>query len=80
MNTIENFHSIAAELINSAASDKARAFAEKIVLQIEAKGEEWINAHKAQLYITMHASQQTAAPVADNRVWYLGKWQMALLG
>lgn len=77
MNAVNNFNSIAAEVIASATSDKARAFAEKVVASIAARGESWIEKNAAALSVTLSADQlRDAAPVADNRLFFLKKWQL----
>jgi hypothetical protein len=73
------FEYIRAELIKSAGSDKARAFAEKIAAQVEARGVEWIESNREALKIgsTIEALEKFA-PVSDNRNWFLAAWQVAL--
>lgn len=79
MNAVENFNSIAAELIASAPTEKARAFAEKVAAQVAAKGDEWIVANVFKLACEMSADMtRHTAPVADNRLFFMQKWQLAL--
>ena len=73
------FEYLRGELIKSAVSDKAKAFAERIASQIEARGSEWIESHKDALKISSTVEAlETIAPVADNRNWFLAAWQVAL--
>lgn len=74
----ENFESVVAELIGSAATDKARAFAIKVTDQARARGAEWLKANEFQLCISMPASQQVMMPVADNRLYIITQFQLAL--
>lgn len=79
MSAVSNFNSIAAEVIASATTEKARAFAEKVVAAITANGDEWIVANASKLHVTLSAdSVRQTAPVADNRLFFVQKWQMAL--
>lgn len=79
MNALINFRSIAKEVIESAPSEKARAFAEKVIGQIEARGQEWIMSHAAALHCELSADEcRNMAPVSDNRLFFMQNWQMAL--
>lgn len=79
MSAVENFKSIAEEVIASAASEKARTFAEKVVGSVLARGEEWITENSGALHVGLNADQiRSSAPAADNRLFFLSKWQMAL--
>lgn len=67
------------ELIKSAATPKAVAFAEKIAAQIEARGAAWIDSNAAALKISGNIEAlEKFAPVADNRAFFLSAWQLAL--
>lgn len=79
MNAVQNFNLIATELLASASSEKARAFAEKVIKQAASKGDEWITARAKELALS-HSPAELASisPVADNRLWFLTKWQTAL--
>jgi len=79
MNAVSNFNSIAAELIASAPTEKARAFAEKVIGLVNARGADWIEANAIKLHVTLSADQvRASAPVADNRIFFMQKWQLAL--
>jgi len=80
MTTItENFESVVAELISSASTDKARAFAIKITDQARVRGTEWLEANQHKLCIASHASfQAKCAPIADNRLHVLANFQTCL--
>ena len=75
---VENFETIAQQLCASAASEKALAFAEKTINAVRAKGAEWMQGNAQELRITFVPSENTF-PVRDNRNYYLGAFQMALL-
>jgi len=78
--TTANFEKAVEILFNAAPSEKARDFVKKIAEQIRAKGDEWIMANERALHITERdISDQSIAPIEDNRVWYMTEWQMALL-
>ena len=77
--TTANFEKVVEILFNEAPSEKARVFVNKIADQIRAKGDEWIVANERALHITEgDISDQSIAPIEDNRVWYITEWQMAL--
>lgn len=80
MTTMQNFDSVAQELIASATSEKAYNFACKVANQVADKGECWIKANEAKLCVRVPASEQTEFPVRDNRIYILGQWQSALMG
>lgn len=81
MNAMTNLISIADEVIASATSDNGRAFAEKVVAAILAKGNEWIQDNAVALNIGLSADAvRETAPVADNRMFYIKKWQLVLAG
>lgn len=79
MQAVQNFESIAAELIRVAPSQKAADFALRVADQIRAKGAEWISAHEGELHIYSSADEQYF-DVASNRLFFLEKWQVALRG
>ena len=77
--TTANFEKVVEILFNEAPSEKARVFVNKIADQIRAKGDEWIVANERALHIAeSDISDQSIAPIEDNRVWYMTEWQMAL--
>lgn len=76
---VQNFEEIAKQLIASAATPKAAAFAEKTISAVRAKGAEWIADHAQALRITFVPSADFF-PVGDNRNYYMAEFQMALLG
>ena len=78
MNAVENFESIAAELVRVAPNEKAAAFAKKVADQIRARGAQWIESNVAALKIQLPADKQYF-PVADNRIFFMTEWQAALL-
>ncbi len=73
----KNFNSLAALLISTAASDKARAFAEKIIAQVRARGAQWMADNAVAMQI-LDAADGRFCPVADNRNYYMAKLQTAL--
>ena len=75
---VENVKSIGAALYDEAPSDKARAFTAALTEKVLAKGEAWIEANVGALHAYSSAEEQYF-PVEDNRLFFLGKWQMALL-
>jgi len=80
MNAIKNFEIAVEALYNEAPSEKARAFVEKLAGQIRAKGEDWIAARVTELHITdVEVSDSAVCPIEDNRLFYLERWQLALL-
>lgn len=74
---VENFKSIASQLISSAATEKAGAFAEKTINAVRAKGAEWIFANSQELQVTFVPGEMF--PVRDNRNYYMAAFQMALM-
>lgn len=74
---VENFEAIAKLLMASAATEKAAAFAGKTIAAVRARGAEWIFANAQDLRVTFVPGD--AFPVADNRNFYLGAFQMALV-
>lgn len=74
-----HFESVAAELIDSASTEKARAFAQKIVDAARAKGDEWLEANKFELMISISAEDcEKGFPIRDNRAVILSKFQLLL--
>lgn len=79
MSALANFRSIVSALKDEAPSEKARQFVDKIAGQIEARGEEWISANAGRLHVALSAEQcEAAAPVEDNRLFFMKAWQLAL--
>jgi hypothetical protein len=75
----ENFEGIAAALEAAAPTEKGRTFAAKIAAQIRANGAEWIEANHVSLHIDMSVKEcEELAPVADNRLFFMQEWQLAL--
>lgn len=79
MTALQNFESIAAELVRVSPSQKAADFAVRIADQIRAKGEAWISANESALHIYSSAADQYF-DVASNRLFFIEKWQVALRG
>lgn len=77
MKTVQNFESIAAELVRVAPTQKAIDFANRVADKVRAKGADWIAAHESDLHIYSSASEQYF-DVASNRLFFLEKWQVAL--
>jgi hypothetical protein len=84
MTTTEIFTETARRVIESGATEKAKSFAEKVHDQVLAKGDDWIEKNKMALEITHLNFAEYAdgsgeiAPIEDNRLFYLQKWQLAL--
>jgi hypothetical protein len=80
MNRItKNFASVVAELEAASPSPKATAFLAKLVGQINARGEAWIIENALSLGIMRSADDWAdLCPVADNRLFYIQKFQLAL--
>src|SRR5574341_124094 len=76
-NAVENFESIAAELVRVAPTEKAAAFAKKVADQVRARGAEWVEANVTALQCYSSAEDQYFE-VSANRLYFLEKWQMAL--
>lgn len=73
------FNEHAETIINAAPTAKARAFAEKLVAQIKARGPEWIETHTDALQVRLPVwGPESVAPTADNRLFFLSHWQLAL--
>lgn len=80
MNAMKNFEIAVEALYNEAPSDKARAFVERVAAQIRAKGNEWIEGRATDLHITdAEVSDSAIVTIEENRLFYMEKWQMALL-
>lgn len=75
---VENVKSIGAALYDEAPSDKARAFTAALTDKVLAKGDAWIEAHVMDL-CAFNSAEEQYCPVEENRLFFLGKWQMALL-
>lgn len=73
-----NFNTLADELLRTAATEKAQAFAEKIIASVRARGAQWMADHAVELQI-LDAADKRFCPVADNRNFYMSALQMALL-
>jgi hypothetical protein len=73
-----NFEEISRQLMASAPTEKAAAFADKIIRGVRAKGAEWIAARAFDLQVNFVPGHEMF-PVADNRTYYISRWQMALL-
>ncbi|MDP1586619.1 MAG: hypothetical protein Q8M07_02650 [Prosthecobacter sp.] len=86
MNTQEIFNETARRVIESGATENAKAFATKVRDRILANGDEWIEKNKFALEISQLNFSKYAdgsgeiAPIEDNRLFYLQKWQMVLAG
>ena len=73
------FNEHAAVILISAPTPAARAFAEKVITQITARGEAWIEEHKDDLKVRGPIyGPESEAPTADNRTYFLTHWQLAL--
>ena len=81
MNKYESFKSIASEVVRSGKTEKAKEFAQSVILKIEAKGAEWIESNFSKLGLIEGGAPaiEDISPVADNRIFYIQKWQMALI-
>jgi len=74
-----NFNFVANELVKSAATPKAADFANKVIGQIESRGDEWIEANIDVLGLKhFNIACNSVAPVADNRIFWMTKFQIAL--
>lgn len=73
-----NFASLSALLIQSAPTQKAVDFANKVIAQIEARGSEWVAKNAAELQL-LSDHKNDFCPVADNRVFFMTKFQTALM-
>lgn len=74
---VQNFEAISSQLIASASTEKARAFAEKTINAVRAKGAEWIFTNAQELQVTFVPGEMF--PVRDNRTYYMAAFQMALM-
>ncbi len=74
---VQNFEEISSQLISSAATEKARTFAEKTINAVHAKGAEWIFTNAQELQVTFVPGDMF--PVADNRNYYMAAFQRALM-
>lgn len=73
-----NFNTLAAELIRTAPSEKALAFAEKIITDVRARGTQWMAENATELQI-LDVADTTFCPVEDNRNYYMAALQVALI-
>ena len=78
-----NFVTLADLLIRTAPSQKAVDFAYRVFEKLEARGAEWMAANAVELQILGHFGSvaedaRTPAPVADNRAYYMAKFQTVL--
>lgn len=73
-----NFDSLAAILIHTAPSEKARVFAEKKIAEVRARGPQWIADHAVSLQI-LSSADGLFCPVEDNRNYYMAQIQVALM-
>ena len=77
---IRNFESIAVALFDEAPTERARLYIESLAGRIWNKGPNWIDAHSDMLHIHESADQlENTFPVEDNRLWFIGQWQIALM-
>jgi hypothetical protein len=76
-NSVENFEEIVKQLIASATEQRAVDFVNKVAGQIRAKGNDWIEINKNELQVAFVPG--ALIPVSANRLYYIGKFQMALL-
>lgn len=80
MNAYQVFQKTAEAVISSGSTPKAKEFAQTLVSKIEAKGEAWIESNFTKLGLfSDFESLEKNAPVADNRIFYIKKWQLALV-
>jgi len=78
MSALQNFQEIARQVMASAPSEKAAAFAQKQIDAVLARGEAWIEANKFDLRCDFVPGPDMF-PVADNRTFYVSAFQMTLL-
>jgi len=79
MSAVENFEIAAEALYNEAPTEKARAFVDKLANKIRDKGEAWIEANAIKLHITDIEVADHEVSIEANRLFYLERWQDALL-
>lgn len=73
-----NFNFVAAEIVKSAKTQKAVDFAQKVIGQIEARGDEWIEANLDALGLKFFSiANNNVAPISDNRLFWIAKFQVA---
>lgn len=76
MTKTEIFESFVEILHNEAPSEKARAFVEKLAAQSRQQGVESI---VEKLRISeLEINDETIAPIEDNRLFWMARWQEAL--
>lgn len=73
----ENFEIIVQKLIECAPCQRAIDFTNKIADQIRAKGEKWISDNALKLGVACVPPEEIA-PIADNRIAIIVKFQLAL--
>jgi len=79
-----NMATLQALLLATAPSQKAADFANRLFAQVNERGAEWMAKNAAALQILspfgdVEADRRSAAPVANNRAFYLGKFQILLV-
>lgn len=79
-----NFNTLKALLLATAPSQKAVDFASRIFAQVEARGGDWMAEKAAELQIlspygSVEEDRNSPASVADNRPYFMGKLQSAVL-
>lgn len=79
----ENFASLSALLLATSPSEKATAFATRVISDVNARGPEWMAANAVALQIlspfgSLEQDRQSPAPVSDNRPYFMGQLQVAL--
>ena len=76
MTKSEIFEAFVEILMNEAPSEKARAFVEKLTTESRKQGVdsvvEKLNLSENQI------DDETIAPIEDNRLYWIGRWQAAL--
>lgn len=76
MTKTEIFKAFVEILHNEAPSEKARAFVEKLATESRHQG---IEAVVEKLRISeLEINDETIAPIEDNRLYWMGRWQEAL--
>ena len=75
-----NFDIAVEALYNAAPSERAREFVTRLASDIRDKGARWIVEHEFELHITDVdiSCRPDLCPIGDNRLFYLGQWQLAL--
>ena len=78
MNTTANFEILVSLLEASSPSEKASIFLAKVANQIRARGDAWIAANAVALKVNTDHTDDFC-PVSDNRAYFIGALQIALL-